>query len=117
MHEGPELSAACHFEGLGVNGHDSTAWEWSNVWSSLFIERKIPSCDRFASISQCFGKDFRPMSPVAEVIGTRVVWPTLSPVHTDLWKLIFHLLHHLGFSHISVPGNVVAELAQTRILQ
>src|SRR6201987_732455 len=117
MSQSPILTAASDFAGLRVNGHNATAREGSDVRTSVFIEREVPSGDRSAPVAQNAGEGACPLRAIGQIAGIGVVGSTFGPIHFGVGAGFVRLGHHLRLSHIAVPGNRVAILTQVGIVK
>ena len=117
MSKGPVLPAAADFFRLRIHGHQPSAREGTDIRTTFFVQRQIPSRDTTAPVAQHLRVGSSPLDPVARVIGSRVVRTALRPVKLHLGKCLANPAHHLRCPHISVKRNRIAELAEIRILQ
>src|SRR3954468_11629987 len=93
-----------------MNRHQASAGEWTDIRTSLVVQRQIPSSDRLTPVARDLRECLGPLCPVCGVIRGRVIGTTLSPINLRVGIRIVKLAHLLGRAHVSVERNRVANL-------
>ena len=63
-----------------MDRNQPTAGEGADVGTSFFVEREIPSRERFAPVAKGVGESVAPVHPVRGIVGRIDIGTTLGPI-------------------------------------
>jgi len=70
----------------------------------MFVQCQIPASNRPAPVAERPGKGVLPLGPIGCVVGTRVIWTTLGPVHVSI-----------GMRHESLKSIITGAAVKPRV--
>src|SRR5580693_6852619 len=102
---------------LRIHRDHAAAGKWSNVWSSFFVQQKIPAHDAARPVAKYCRESLRPFDPVCLVVQAVYVRTSLCPVRILRREEFVNAGHRVGSAHIAMPGDTVDIFVNQRITE
>src|ERR1043166_8138784 len=111
MRQGPELAAIGNRLASRVDGKQAAAAKGPDVRAPVFVERKIPSRDRAATVAQNTGERAAPLCPVSSIVRSGIVRSAFCPVHSNFREFLLNSINPLRLTQVAMPSHSVSVFA------
>src|SRR5579884_204769 len=98
-----------------MDGDETAAIKWADVWFSVLIQGKVPAHNASRPVTQDSRKRIGPFCPIGCVIWRFVIGAAFCPIRILFWEHIVYAGHGRGITVVAVPRDAIHVLINIRI--